>query len=166
MNAMGAQTRTISNDVMGCPGVASESRTRERHTILLVEDEDFVRRVACEILCEAGYTVIAATKASEALLTYEQQHAELLLTDVVLPEENGRTLAQKIRRMNPSIKVLLMTGYAEQMGQELTEHEEFLRKPFASGELLGRVARLLESRVGVNAIGTEENLIKRASGDE
>jgi len=130
---MGAQTLEIAHDVTSWPGFvkpgfAEEEPAKGRLTILLVEDEDFVRRVACQILSNAGFTVVAAKNARDALLAYEQHQADagLLMTDVVLPGESGRTLAQKIRRMNSSIKVLLMTGYAEQMGLELAEHEDLL----------------------------------------
>jgi CheY-like chemotaxis protein len=147
-SAMDVQIPEIVNDASSWPNLSQEKRGSAKQTILLVEDEDFVRRVARQILCDAGYAVLAAKKSSEALLVYEQHHldVELLLTDVVLPGENGHALAQKIHRINPSIKVLFMTGYAERMGQELVEHEGFLAKPFASAELLRRVAQLLETR--------------------
>ncbi len=152
---MGTQTVEIGNQVTGWPGFAGEAPANGRRKILLVEDEDFVRRVACQILSDAGYRVVAATNAREALLAYEQHHGDvgLLMTDVVLPGESGRMLARKICQIDPSTKVLLMTGYAEQMGLELAPHEDLLAKPFASAELLRRVARLL-GREG-NAVEAE-----------
>jgi len=114
-------------------------------TILLVEDEAFVRDVTCEVLRAAGYRVLAARNAVEALGQYDQWRSEvdLLLTDVILPGESGRLLARKLRRDNPELKVLLVTGYMEQMGSREAEHEECLAKPFSSGVLLGRVRQTL-----------------------
>jgi two-component system, cell cycle sensor histidine kinase and response regulator CckA len=156
---MEMQTPEIANEIPSWSGLSEERQTKERQTVMLVEDEDFVRRAACEILCDAGYAVLTAKKANEALLVYEQQHGNvgLVLTDVVLPGENGHALARKIRRINPSIKVLFMTGYAEQMERELSGHEKFLAKPFASAELLWRVARLLEADAGDDKIQTAED---------
>lgn len=166
---MGAQTFEIANQVTGWPGFAGEKPANGRQTILLVEDEDFVRRVACQILCEAGYTVLAAKNAREALLAYEQHHGDvgLLMTDVVLPGESGRMLAQKICQLNSATKVLLMTGYAEQMGMKLAQHEDLLAKPFASAELLRRVARLLAREAEAVELKTGEdrkNQIRLACG--
>lgn len=166
---MGAQTFEIANQVTGWSGFAGEKPTKGRGTILLVEDEDFVRRVACQILCEAGYTVLAAKNAREALLAYEQHHGDvgLLMTDVVLPGASGRMLAQKICQINSSTKVLLMTGYAEQMRLELAQHEDVLAKPFASAELLQSVARLLGREAEAVELETGEdrkNQIKLACG--
>jgi len=115
-------------------------------TILFVEDEAFVRGVTCEVLRSAGYRVHTAKHAAEALRVYDEGRGEidLLLTDVVLPGETGRALAARLRRENPGLKILLVTGYAEQMGLTGEMHEELLAKPFSSEVLLRRVAQLLE----------------------
>jgi len=115
-------------------------------TILLVEDEVFVREVTCEVLRSAGYEVVTAQNAGEALLAYDRRcgAVDLLLTDVVLPGENGRVLAEKLKRENPGLKTLLVTGYADQMGMDAGEHVECLAKPFSTGVLLGKVRQLLD----------------------
>jgi two-component system, cell cycle sensor histidine kinase and response regulator CckA len=78
-------------------------------TILLVEDESFVRDVACEVLQSAGYTVLAAWNAAEAMRVYSNHASEidLLLTDMILPGETGLALASKLRRENPRLKILV-----------------------------------------------------------
>ena len=70
-----------------------------RETILLVEDEDFVRQVTAEVLSFGGYQVFGARTAAEAMRVFRQQRAkvQLLLTDVVLPGTNGRELARDLR---------------------------------------------------------------------
>lgn len=113
--------------------------------ILFVEDEAFVRDVTCEVLRDAGYHVLTAKNAVEARQAYDQDGGgvELLLTDVVLPGENGRTLAEKLRRESPRLKVLFVTGYAEQMKASAGECEDLLAKPFSTGMLLRKVRHLL-----------------------
>lgn len=113
-------------------------------TILLVEDEAFVREVTCEVLRSAGYRVLTARTAVEATRAYEANcgDVDLLLTDVVLPGESGRTLARRLRGENPWLQALLVTGYPEQLGL-LAEDEECLAKPFATDVLLRRVKQLL-----------------------
>jgi two-component system cell cycle sensor histidine kinase/response regulator CckA len=114
-------------------------------TILLVEDEAFVRDVTCEVLRSSGYRVLVARNAVEAQRQYDQWRGkvDLLLTDVILPGESGRLLAGKLKQANPELKVLLVTGYLEQMGSREADQEECLAKPFSSGVLLGRVRQTL-----------------------
>jgi CheY-like chemotaxis protein len=119
----------------------------EHQSILLVEDETFVREVASEVLRAAGYRVLSARSAAEAMQIYKNEfEIDLLLTDVVLPGETGRMLADRLHRENPRLPVLLATGYAEQMAREASE--ECLAKPFSSEDLLQRVQRLMEKAPG------------------
>ena len=126
----------------------------ERRSILLVEDETFVREVASEVLRGAGYQVLTARNAAEAVQIYEDGlEFDLLLTDVVLPGETGRMLADRLHRENPRLPVLLATGYGEQMAEA---SEECLAKPFSSEVLLQRVRQLMETaprRVGSSSCG-------------
>jgi two-component system cell cycle sensor histidine kinase/response regulator CckA len=118
---------------------------RGAETILLVEDEAFVREVTCEVLQAAGYRVLTAKNAAEAMRLYDQRSDEvdLLLTDVVLPGETGLTLGCRLRRENPNLRILLVTGYVEQMGWRETKAEECLPKPFSTEALLLRVRQVL-----------------------
>ena len=130
-------------------------------TILFVEDEAFVREVTCEVLQSAGYGVLTATNAVEATQLYDQRKEDikLLLTDVVLPGETGRSLAVKLKQRNPKLKILFVTGYAEQMALQETNSEECLAKPFSAEALLRRVRLLLDQtqyRTGGN------NSVRRA----
>ena len=138
-------TETLEEANGWCTG-ADESTLAEAKTILLVEDEAFVREVTCEVLRSAGYRVLAAKNAAEAMRIYEARgdEVELLISDVVLPGESGRVLAGELRRQNPWLKILLVTGYAEQMGLRDAMQEECLAKPFSMEVLLGRVRQLLD----------------------
>jgi DNA-binding response OmpR family regulator len=118
----------------------------QAETILFVEDEAFVREVTSDVLQTAGYRVLSAKDAIEAARLYEAHGSEvdLMLTDIVLPGESGRVLAAKLRRKNPQLKVLLVTGYVDQMTQLEEAREECLAKPFSSDALLRRVRNLLD----------------------
>lgn len=119
---------------------------RFRRSILVVEDESFVREVTREILLAAGYRVFAATNAIEAVQTYEQHRSEidLVITDLVLPGETGRSLAVRLQRQNPGLRVLIMSGYQGQLGFEAVPDRDFLVKPFSSNMLLDRVRLRLD----------------------
>ena len=82
-------------------------------TLLLVEDEEAVRDLAREILMDHSYTVLEARHPGEALLVAERRSAgiDLLLTDIVMPEMNGRELAERLTTLQPCLKVVYMTGY-------------------------------------------------------
>jgi two-component system, cell cycle sensor histidine kinase and response regulator CckA len=121
------------------------SATSYAETILLVEDESFVREVTREVLESAGYQIFSARNAAEASNIFEQSESliDLLLTDVILPGESGRLLGAKLRQMNPGLKILYVTGYAEQMGSKGMDID-CLAKPFSTDTLLGRVRQILD----------------------
>lgn len=102
--------------------------------ILFEEDEAFVRNVTAEVLRSPGYRVLTARNAEEALVAYREYPVavDLPLTDVILPGGTRLTLAAKLRREDSELKVLFVTGYAEQLGLCRSEHAECLAKPFSS----------------------------------
>jgi two-component system cell cycle sensor histidine kinase/response regulator CckA len=117
-------------------------------TILLVEDEDFVRHVTCEVLSFAGYEVLCARHAPEAMRVFRQHEEEvqLLLTDVVLPGRNGHDLARDLRAVRPTLKTMFISGYPE---NEATKHgmqekgAVYLPKPFSVESLIRTVGQAL-----------------------
>ena len=116
--------------------------------VLLVEDESFVREVTRETLISAGYRVFAAKNANEAMRIYEKDHLQidLVLTDLVLPGESGRSLAARLQRESPKLKVLFMSGYQNQIELTIQSEKDFLMKPFSSGMLLTRIRLLLDDQ--------------------
>ena len=144
---MSAETAQQMAETSGAWLSTDEGVLTGSETILLVEDEAFVREVTCEVLRSAGYKVLTARNAVEGAQAYEFERGavDLLLTDVILPGENGRLLAARLKRENPDLRVLFVTGYAEQMGQRMGEHEECLAKPFSGGALLQTIRRLVDS---------------------
>jgi len=130
------------------PDRAVERRGSE--TILVVEDEAAVRHLTRRTLERAGYRVLEAADAVEALRMWEQHQGaiDLLMTDIVMPEGiNGRELAERLHARKPALKVILTSGYsADIAGQELSLRagHAFLQKPATPGLLLESVRRCLD----------------------
>ena len=121
---------------------------RGSETILLVEDDDAVRRLATEILEEEGYRVLSAGDGDAALAVVAEHEGELdlLLTDVVLPGLRGPKLAATIREQVSGLRVVYLSGYAAEELDRLdvgAEHAGFLAKPFKARELLEKVREVL-----------------------
>ncbi len=117
-------------------------------TILLVEDEDPIRAVNSRALSARGYTVLAAASGPEALRIIEENEdeIELVVSDVVMPEMDGPTLVRELRRQRPDLKVIFVSGYAEDVfRRSLHEGESFdyLPKPFTLKQLVETVNRTM-----------------------
>ncbi len=110
-------------------------------TILLVEDEEGLRALNARGLASRGYTVIEAGNGVEALEELEKQggKVDLVVSDVVMPEMDGPTLMKELRKRNPDIKIIFVSGYAEDaFDKSLPDHEQFnfLPKPFTLKQLV------------------------------
>jgi two-component system cell cycle sensor histidine kinase/response regulator CckA len=119
-------------------------------TVLLVEDEEAVRAFAARALGQRGYKVIEASTGAEALEVFEEHEGDvdLVVSDVVMPEMDGPTLMKELRRDHPDIKIIFMSGYAEDaFRRNLAENEEFvfLQKPFDLKQLAAAVKAALEA---------------------
>jgi PAS domain S-box-containing protein len=124
---------------------------RGEETVLVVEDEPTVRNLVQRILTTAGYRVLLAANAGEALLLFEQHSSpiELVLTDVVMPGMNGKELVERLGRMRPGLKAMFMSGYADEaLGERgaLDPSVKLLDKPFTAGALLRTVRSVLDGR--------------------
>jgi CheY-like chemotaxis protein len=119
--------------------------TRGVGTVLLAEDEEAVRELACEFLSASGYTVIVAKDGIEALELAEQhkKSIDVLVTDVVMPRMRGTELAMRLRRAHPDINIVYMSGYLEHNSDDsfLTD-AEMLQKPFSRESLLQKLYAL------------------------
>jgi CheY-like chemotaxis protein len=113
-------------------------------TILVAEDNDQVRRVACRILRSNGYRVLDAADGEQALqvAAHSERRIDLLLSDVVMPGIGGVELAKRLLRERPDLLVLHMSGYTS-MPDSAAAPDELIEKPFSADELLGRVRGLL-----------------------
>src|SRR6185369_11938532 len=119
--------------------------------ILLVEDEQFLRRVIRRVLSDAGYEVIAATNAREALDQFSScnGHIDLLIADVILPGWNGVRLAAELMQQKPSIKTVMISGYPERVvrncQKEASSTVFYLSKPFTTEILTRKVHDVMSS---------------------
>lgn len=119
-------------------------------SILIVDDESNIRKVAEEILSSHGYKVFSAASANEALTILSGEPIDLVLSDVIMPELDGFELAHIIRYTHPDVKVQLCSGFANPDGKSVTNEtlsENLLEKPFTAKQLLTRVQELLVSKV-------------------
>ena len=116
-----------------------------RGTVLLVEDEDAVRVFAARALSSRGYTILEASTGTEALARMDEaERIDLVVSDVVMPEMDGPTLLKELRKRQPDIKIIFVSGYAEDaFKRSLTGEEDFafLPKPFGLKELARAVKR-------------------------
>lgn len=121
---------------------------RGHETVLLVEDQDQLRDIACEMLEDLGYTVLVAASPGDALTLCETHAGEidLLFTDVVMPNMNGKELAGRVRAMRPGIRTLYTSGYtADTIAHRgvLDAGIWFLEKPFSMDSLARKVREVL-----------------------
>jgi signal transduction histidine kinase/ActR/RegA family two-component response regulator len=143
---LASTAQIVASDTDGAPTGAGE-------TILVVEDDEQVRRYILETLVELNYQVIEARDAIEANEVFNRfgQTVDLLLTDVVMPGKNGRLLSEELVRRNPELKVLFMTGYSR---DALVHHGRLdagvslLQKPVTQKDLAKRLRALLRVSAG------------------
>jgi two-component system, cell cycle sensor histidine kinase and response regulator CckA len=147
------------------PAPAPAARVRGRGTVLLVEDEETVRRIAERILVRGGYSVFTAGEGAEAV-ALSRQHAgtiHVLVTDLVMPRMNGSDLAQRLMAERPGLRVLFISGYdrdAARTSGPLEAGTDFIEKPFSPELLLERVARLIEQSAARLGNGDAEGEVR------
>jgi signal transduction histidine kinase/CheY-like chemotaxis protein len=133
----------------GKPDAAAElPEGRADEIVLVVEDEQRVRHFSVDALRELGYTAVSARNGAEALATLaEQPSIALLFTDVVMPEMNGRRLADEARKLRADLKILYTTGYTRNAvvhNGMLDAGVAFLPKPFTIAQLAWKVREVLD----------------------
>ncbi|MDD4155159.1 MAG: PAS domain S-box protein [Candidatus Cloacimonetes bacterium] len=124
-------------------------------TILVVEDELMILNVTSSILKKIGYNVIAFNTPNKAIdyCNQSSHKIDLIITDVIMPNMNGKKLASKIKKVFPDIKILYMSGYTSNM---LSQHGvsndniNFIQKPFSVNELAEKISEILKNKKIVN----------------
>jgi len=122
---------------------------RGTETLMVAEDNDMVRNLAVSILGRLGYTVLVASSGAECLRLLGEHKGPLdpLLTDVVMPEMNGKALFEQVAARFPDVKVLYMSGHTENVIAHrgvLDEGVNFIQKPFSMQGLAAKVRKVLE----------------------
>ncbi|MGE0454935.1 MAG: response regulator [Vicinamibacteria bacterium] len=141
--------------VPGSTAVAAPAATREAaagggETVLVVEDEDGLRALIVELLDSLGYRVLEAGRGKDALDLVRRHDGpiELLLTDVVMPGQNGRELAEQVRGLRPGIRVVMMSGYATDAlhaEKGVAPGTQLLSKPFSQADLAAALREALSA---------------------
>ena len=132
-------------------------------TILLVDDEEFVRDLGARILAKAGYKVLIAANGKDALDLFEKERAKisLVILDLIMPEMGGEECLKKLMNVDPHLKVLIASGlYADLSTKEPVDMgaRGFVTKPFRMKDLLVQVREVLdESRAGRSATLLKED---------
>jgi CheY-like chemotaxis protein len=139
----GASDRILKND-------QAKPAPKGLETILLVEDEPAILNMTMMLLSKQGYTVLAASSPGEAgrLASEQSGKIDLLLTDVIMPEMNGKDLAKNLMSLNPLLKCLFMSGYTANVISQhgvLDEGMHFIQKPFSLPDLATKVRTVLDS---------------------
>ncbi|MBV9773375.1 MAG: response regulator [Gemmatimonadetes bacterium] len=126
---------------------------RGTETVLVVEDDDAVRRSARRALASRGYTVLEAASGDAALRLLREHGGTLdaVLTDVVMPGMSGRELADSLLEIRARVPVIFMSGYTSDiiLRRRIREGEWILEKPFSARQLAELVRRVLDGRTGV-----------------
>ena len=125
------------------PGLGTE-------TILVVEDEKFVRDLVQDILESSGYIVLAAEDGTTAIAISENFRGviHLMITDVMMPRITGPELSQRLLSRRPDMEVLHMSGYTDPVGGRLPKDSSYIQKPFANADLIHKVREILDTPGG------------------
>jgi hypothetical protein len=136
---------------------AATAEIGEGSCVLVVEDDDAVRRFVVAALEHAGYRVLVAATPAQALVLWDglRETIDVLLTDLVMPGENGRDLAARLLASQPSLRVVLMSGYDATLNKiESESRVHLLGKPFGADELAAAVRNAQRELVGIKNAGS------------
>jgi CheY-like chemotaxis protein len=118
----------------------------DRHTILIVDDEQFIRKCLADMLEHEGYVTVSANDGIEAVVTYVENmdNIDLVLMDIVMPNKDGVTAYKEILEINPQVKIILMSAYAAPTFGSL-DNICFIQKPLPPAELFRTIKEMLGS---------------------
>ena len=123
---------------------------RDKETVFLIDDDEIVVHVSETILKNSGYDVVIAKSGKEAIEVYKDNHSriDMAILDMILPDMGGGDTYDRLKEINPGIKVLLASGYdIDYQGRDIMERgcDGFIQKPFNMNELLEKVRGILTS---------------------
>ena len=125
--------------------------SRAEETVLLIDDDEMIADVSEMILKNSGYDVVSAKSGKEAIEVYKENHSriDMVILDMILPDMGGGDTYDKLKEINPGIKVLLASGYdIDYQGRDIMERgcDGFIQKPFNMNELLEKIRGILTSK--------------------
>ena len=124
---------------------------RAKETVFLIDDDDMIADVSELILKKSGYDVVIAKSGKEAIEVYKEKHSriDMVILDMILPDMGGGDTYDRLKEINPEIKVLLASGYdKDYQGSDIMERgcDGFIQKPFNMNELLEKIRGILTSK--------------------
>jgi CheY-like chemotaxis protein len=124
---------------------------RAKETVFLIDDDDMIVDVSEQILNSSGYDVVSAKSGKEAIEVYKENHSriDMVILDMVMPDMGGGDTYDRLKEINPEIKVLLASGYdIDYQGRDIMERgcDGFIQKPFNMSELLEKIREILASK--------------------
>jgi len=143
-----ASMRKVSADVQPVAPVVRKGR----ETVLLIDDEEMIIDVGCGLLGELGYTVIPARSGQEALDVYRERHADIdiVVMDMIMPGMGGGETFDRLREIDPRVKVLLSSGYSiNGQATQIMERgcDGFIQKPFTLQQLSAKLRQILDDKM-------------------
>ena len=146
------------------PGIPARQGSE---TLLVVEDEPSLRHLSKNGLEALGYTVLTATNGQDALRVARERRGEpisLVVTDVMMPRMGGKVMAEWLRTQHPDLKILFVSGYADDAFAPDTVHQagiSFLAKPYTSAKLAAEIRKLLDTDPAMGIVGMEKQGVER-----
>ena len=124
---------------------------KAKETVFLIDDDEMVVDVSEHILNNSGYDVVSAKSGKEAIEVYTENHSriDMVILDMILPDMGGGDTYDRLKEINPGIKVLLASGYdIDYQGRDIMERgcDGFIQKPFNMNELLEKIRGILTSK--------------------
>ena len=118
-----------------------EKRNKVSYRVLIVDDEEMVRKLLASLLTQRGHRVETAQHGIEALDIIKKNVLDAVVSDIVMPEMDGIVLTRELRKLHPGLPVMVMTGYGEKYSVEsaiAAGAREFIKKPFSISEFITR----------------------------
>jgi CheY-like chemotaxis protein len=138
------------------PPTTVQRPQRPAETVLVVEDDKIVRDLVCAVLLNQGYDLLCASNGAEGLRLAREhpRRLDLLLTDIIMPQMNGPEVAEALRREQPQVKVLYVSGYTDDVLNDhaaVTAELRFLEKPFTPESLCRKIREVLDEPAPAHA---------------
>lgn len=119
--------------------------------IMVVDDDEAFRQTVCELLAEGDFEILSAESGTQLFTVLKKQSVDIVLTDIVMPDEDGLEIVRKIKKMNPAPKIVAMSGGGRIAATDYLEIARLMgvsatiRKPFKQQELVGLLQQVFSS---------------------